>query len=115
MSIAFDPLFSLSIILLQISNRFMKISITPAQEKILMHPITQTAMYASIIYFTTKNMILTCLIVIISYMFLTILFNENHKMNILPRQWLYKQNLIPDAGQSSKEMYKNNMDRYHNI
>ena len=113
MNIGFDPLVSLSIILLQISNRYMRINITPAQEKILMHPLTQIAMYASIIYFTTKNMLLTLFIVIISYLFLVILFNENHRLNILPKDWLYRENLTNVRTESSKEKYKNNLEKYH--
>lgn len=114
MTTYFDPLVSLSIILLQVSNKFMKINITPAQEKILMHPLTQTAMYASIIYFTTKNIPLTCVIVIISYLFFFILFNENHRLNILPKDWLYKEKLITEKYSSCKEIYKNNVASYHN-
>ncbi len=113
MSLAFDPLFSLSIIMLQISNRYMKIKLTPAQEKILMNPIVQTAMYTSIIYFTTKNIIVTCFIVIISYLFLVILFNENHKLNILSKSWLYKENLIDTNVLSDKDAYITNIEKYH--
>jgi hypothetical protein len=113
MNIGFDPLISLSIILLQISNRFMRINITPAQEKILMHPLTQVAMYASIIYFTTKNILLTLFIVIVSYMFLVVLFNENHKLNVLPKSWLYKENLSDVPSESCKQKYINNLEKYH--
>jgi hypothetical protein len=91
----------------------MKINITPAQEKILMHPLTQIAMYASIIYFTTKNVLLTCIIVLISYLFFFILFNENHRLNILPKEWLYKEKLISKKHPSCKETYKNNVALYH--
>lgn len=113
MNFGFDPLVSLSIIMLQVSNRYMKINITPAQEKILMHPFTQIAMYASIIYFTTKNILLTLFIVIISYLFLVVLFNENHRLNILPKGWLYKENLTDIKSESCKEKYKNNLEKYH--
>jgi hypothetical protein len=113
MNFGFDPLVSLSIIMLQVSNRYMRINITPAQEKILMHPITQISMYASIIYFTTKNILLTLFIVIISYLFLVVLFNENHRLNILPKDWLYKEKLSDVMSESSKEMYKNNLEKYH--
>ena len=113
MATYFDPLVSLSIILLQVSNRFMKINITPAQEKILMHPITQISMYASIIYFTTKNIPITCIIVLVSYLFFFILFNENNKLNILPKEWLYREKLITERHPSCKETYKNNLLLYH--
>lgn len=114
MSIPFDPLVSLSIIMLQISNRYMKIQLTPAQERILTHPLLQIIMYTSIIYFTTKNIILTGIIVIVSYLFLVVLFNENHRLNILPKDWLFKEKLIHEPVTSNKETYKNNIEKYHN-
>lgn len=78
-----------------------------------MHPVTQIAMYSSIIYFTTKNVLLTCVIVILSYLFLFILFNEKHELNILPKAWLYKEKLISQKEASCKEIYKNNVEKYH--
>ncbi len=113
MIIAFDPLIFLTIIVLQIANRYLKINITKAQEKIIMHPYTQFAMYFSIIYFTTRNLAYSLIIVLISYVFLTILFNENHKHNILSKAWLKSENLISEQIFSQKELYKNNMNIYH--
>ena len=113
MSFEFDPVFSLAIMFLQISHRFMKISLTTAQEKLLMHPIAQFAMYASIIYFSTRNMILTCIIVILSYLFIFVLFNENHRLNILPKEWLHRENLINEKFIPNKHLYKQNIEKYH--
>ena len=113
MIIAFDPLIFLTIIIIQIANRYLKINITKAQEKIIMHPYMQFAMYFSIIYFTTRNIVYSLIIVLISYVFLNILFNENHKHNILSKVWLKEQNIISDIIYSQKEQYKNNINIYH--
>lgn len=109
----FDPLFVLSLIFLQISNKYMQIPITKAQQKIIQHPITQIGMFAIIVYFSTKNVLLTAFIVIMFYILLNILLNENHKLNILPKQWLYKQHIINEPIISYKEVYKNNIEKYH--
>jgi len=113
MIMTFDPLIFLTIIILQIANRYLKIDITKAQEKIIMHPYMQFAMYFSIIYFTTRNIAYTLIIVLISYIFLVILFNENHKHNILSKAWLKEQNIISDIIYSQKEQYKNNLNIFH--
>lgn len=113
MILAFDPLIFLTIIVLQIANRYLKINMTKAQEKIIMHPYMQFAMYFSIIYFTTRNIAYSLIIVLLSYIFLTILFNENHKHNILPKTWLKEQNFINTPIHSEKELYKNNIEIFH--
>lgn len=113
MSLAFDPLFSIAIIVLQVANRYLKYDITKAQEKILMHPFTQFCMYFCIIYFTTKNIPLSLLIVLVSFLLLHVLLNENNKYNILPPSWLYKEHLINEEVVSQKEVYKQNINKYN--
>lgn len=110
----FDPLVLSSIMMLQIANRYLKISITTAQEKIVTHPISQLVMYSCIIYFTTRNIANTLVIVFISYIFVHILFNENHKNNILSKSWLFKEHIIDEISyKSCKDTYKRNMLVYH--
>lgn len=113
MSLAFDPLLSIALILLQVGNKYLKFDITKAQEKILVHPIAQLTMYSSVIYFTTRNFFLTAIIVFTSFLLLKILLNENHRYNLLPADWLYKEKLIKDRVASQKELYKDNMNKYH--
>lgn len=111
---SFDPLVLSSIMMLQIANRYLKISVTTAQEKLITHPVAQLLMYFCIIYFTTRNIANTVVIVFISYIFVHILFNENHKNNILSKSWLYNEKIIDeDAYKSSKDTYKKNMLAYH--
>jgi len=113
MSMSFDPLLTLSLIFLQISNKYMQIPITKAQEKIIMYPFTQVAMFSIIVYYSTKNVLLTAVIVLIFYLLLNILLNENHKLNILPKYWLYEEHLLKEPAISYKETYKNNFEKYH--
>lgn len=113
MNLAFDPLLSLSLIFLQVSNKYLKINITKAQEKILMHPLSQALMYFIIIFYTTRSVALSMFIVSLSYLFFFILFNENNKYNLYPKSWLYKENLINQKPISYKEAYISNVEKYH--
>jgi hypothetical protein len=110
----FDPISILMILLFQFGNRFAKINLTKAQEKILVHPITQFAMFLCIAYYSTKNIITSLLIISIAYLFLNVWFNENHKYNILSEKWLISEKIInqlPDT--RIKETYKLNLQKFH--
>jgi hypothetical protein len=113
MNLAFDPLLSLSIIFLQVSNKYLKIDVTKAQEKILMHPFSQALMYSVIIFYTTRSVIVSMFIVSLSYLFLFVFFNEQHRFNLYPREWLYKEHLINKKPISYKDTYKTNVKNYH--
>jgi hypothetical protein len=113
MNLAFDPLLSLSIIFLQVSNKYLKIDVTKAQEKILMHPLSQALMYFVIIFYTTRSVAITTFIVALSYLFFFVFFNEQHRYNLYPREWLYKEHLINNKPVSYKDTYKTNIQKYH--
>ena len=110
MTFSFDPLTLFAIILVQLANRYMKFDLTEKQEKLIMHPWTQTAMYASVVYFTTRSIPLTLIIIVISYMCIYILFNEHHHLNVLSVKWLYQEKQVI----SPKEVYKTSISKYHN-
>lgn len=112
--LSFDPVTVISIMLLQVANRYMRLNMTKAQEKLILHPYMQLAMYISVIYFTTKNLFYTAVITLVTYICVTILLNENHKLNILPKAWLYKEKIIDEKpDESAKDKYKENLGKYH--
>jgi len=64
----------------------------------------------ALIYVTTKNVLTSITIVALVYLFVHILFNENHKYNILSKQWLKNENFITDGNYMSlKEIYLKNI------
>jgi hypothetical protein len=113
MNFTFDPLLSLSVIFLQVSNKYLKINTTKAQEKILMHPFSQALMYSVIIFYTTRSVAITMFILTLSYLIFFVLFNEQHRFNLYPREWLYKEHLINNKPVSYKDTYKTNVKNYH--
>ena len=102
-----DPISILSIILTQIGSKHLNLDITKAQEKMIKHPIFQSIIFFSIIYISTKNIYISFTILILTYLVLKILFNENHKYNILSKSWLKNEGLINDADIiSAKNLYR---------
>lgn len=112
MPLAFDPLVSISFLFFQIGSRYLKINITKAQAKILSHPYVQGLLYISIVYYSTRNVENTFIIVLMTYLLVNILLNENSKYNILPSKLLYEENLS-DVLVSYRENYKTNFEKYH--
>jgi len=105
-----DPLAMLFIVLVQIGGRYLKIDLTPAQQKLINNPIFQTIILFSIILMTTKSLTKTSIIVFIMYICVTIVFNENHKYNILSKRWLLTEKIINDKSYKPlKDLYIKNM------
>lgn len=110
----FDPISILMILIFQVGNRFAKITLTKAQEKILVHPVTQFVMFFCIAYYSTKNVITSLLIIVTAYLFLNVWFNENHKYNILSEKWLISEKIISQLPDTRiKETYKMNLKKFH--
>lgn len=106
-----EPLSILFLVLVQIGGRYLKIELTNAQQKIINNPIFQAIILFSVILMTTKNIITSFAIVLITYLFMNVLFNENHKYNILSKEWLKAEKLIKNEKSviSLKDIYYKNI------
>jgi hypothetical protein len=112
MDISYEPLSIITLILVQIGGRFLKFDLTEMQQKLIQHPIIQAIILLSMIFFTTKNLLFSITIVIVVFMFLHILLNENHKYNILPRKWLTeKTKNLDNSIKPIKDIYKDNIKK----
>lgn len=112
MPVAFDPLVSISFLFFQIGSRYLKLDVTKAQAKILSHHYTQIVLYMSVVYYSTRNIFHTFVIVFMSFIFFKILLNENSEYNILPSKFLFEENLS-DVLISYRESYKKNLEKFH--
>ena len=86
-----EPLSILFLILVQFGGRYLKIELTPAQQKIINNAIFQTILLFSIVYMATKSFAKSVIIVSLIYISINVLFNENHKYNVLSKKWLIKE------------------------
>lgn len=108
--VTIEPLSMIFLILVQIGGRFLKIELTPAQQKIINNVIIQSIILFAIILMATKNIVNSLIIVCFIYLCVNILFNENHKYNILSRRWLIQENIISSNDYKSlKDIYKKNI------
>jgi len=105
-----EPLSMIFLILVQIGGRYLKIELTPAQQKIVNNIVIQGIILFAIILMATKNVTNSLIIVCIIYLCAKILFNENHKYNILSKKWLIEENIISGGDYKSlKELYIKNI------
>jgi hypothetical protein len=108
--ITLEPLSMIFLILVQIGGRYLKIELTPAQQKIVNNVVIQSIILFAIILMATKNIANSLIIVCFIYLCANILFNENHKYNILSKKWLIDENIISgDDYKSLKDIYIKNI------
>jgi hypothetical protein len=101
-----EPISMIFLIIVQIGGRYLKIDLTPAQQKLINNTIFQSVILFSIILMATKNIAKSLIVVCLIYICANILFNENHKYNILSKKWLIEEKII------NKEKYKSLKDLY---
>jgi hypothetical protein len=108
--ITIEPLSMIFLILVQIGGRYLKIELTPAQQKIINNVVIQSIILFAIILVATKNIVNSLIIVCFIYLCANILFNENHKYNILSKKWLIEENIISGNNYKSlKDIYIKNV------
>jgi len=106
-----EPLSILFLIIVQLGGRYLKIDLTPAQQKLINNSIFQSIILFSIILMSTKSLTNSIIIIFIIYVFIHILFNEHHKYNILSKKWLYDEKIIVDDKYNKiKEIYIKNIN-----
>ena len=104
-----EPLSILFFIVVQIGGRYLKIDLTPAQQKLINNSMFQSIILLSIIYVSTKNFTNSIIIVMVIYICIYVLYNENHKYNILSKKWLYDEKIIETEYNNIKDIYIKNI------
>jgi hypothetical protein len=105
-----EPVSMLFLVIVQIGGRYLKIDLTPAQQKLINNTVFQSIIMFSIILMATKNIAKSLIIVCFIYICVNILFNENHRYNILSKKWLIEEQIIKkDKYNSLKDLYIKNI------
>lgn len=103
--LTFDPILIISLILMQIGAKYLDLELTDFQKRLIKNNIVQAIILFGIIYIPVRDVIKTFLIVCLIYLIIYVLFNENHKMNIYSKKWLYNEGIIKE--------YENIKDKYY--
>lgn len=100
-----DPLLILSLVLMNIGAKFLDIKLTDFQQKLIKNHIVQGLILFSIIYIGTRDVLKTILIIVMIYLLIYVLLNENHQFNIYSKKLLYNEGIIQN--------YNNIKDKYY--
>jgi len=100
-----DPLFVISIILMQVGARYLDFGLTNFQEKLIKNNFAQAIILFAIIYIAVRDVIKTALIVTLIYLIIYVLFNEKHKLNIFSKKWLYNEGIIKEYEDLKNKYY----------
>ena len=78
---------------------------TEFQKRLIKNNFIQAIILFGIIYIPVRDVFKTIIIVALIYLVIYVLFNENHKLNIYSKQWLYNEGIIKE--------YNNIKDKYY--
>ena len=101
-----DPLNIILNIFTNYGSRYVDIKLTPMQEKIFQNKTTQYIMFFCVTYLGTNDFTKTCVIFLLVYLFINVLFNENSKYNILSTTFLYDEGIISNINDKKKLYYE---------
>jgi len=97
---------ALAMITMQVSARFVQFNLTEAQKKLIQHPVSQSLLLLFMFFAASRKLFLSLGMVVLYYVVVFILLNEEHVLNIYSRQWLAKEGFIEgDSVATIKETY----------
>lgn len=99
-----EPLSLMSIALIHIGSKYLTLELTEQQKEMLKHPLSQIIILTSILYASTKDIYKTILLVVTIYLFLYVIFNENHPMSIIIPNNEIKKNYINFFNQNKNNL-----------
>lgn len=106
-TVTFDPILIASVILMQIGARHLDIELTDFQKKIIKNKIVQTIILFGIIYIPVRDIFKTIMILILIYLIVYVIFNENNNYNFFSKKYLYKEGIISNYNDFKKKYYDN--------
>lgn len=106
-----DLLTPFSAFMSQIGGRQLQFNLTDAQKKLMAHPVTQMAIMFAMFYITTRSVWIAFALLLVYYVCLYVLLNENHPWNVLSPKWLAQEGFTQAAEKSSRDLYYENLAR----
>lgn len=110
--VSIDPLLIGSIILMQIGAKHLDLELTEFQKRLIKNNVIQAIILFGIIYIPVRDIFKTFIIVCLIYLFIYVIFNENHKYNLFSKQWLHAEGVIKEYTNLKDKYYKKIADLY---
>lgn len=106
-----DMIGIVSAFLAQVGARHLVFNFSNLQKKLISHPVTQSFILFGMFYLSTRKLVFALGLLIIYYLLLFVLANENHPLNIIPRKWLVNEGVVKADEKSPIELYYDNINR----
>lgn len=103
----FDPMLILSIIIMQIGARHLDLELTDFQKKLIKNKIIQSIILFGIVYIPVRDIGKTIMILLLIYLIIHVVFNENNNYNLFSKKYLYKEGIISNYNDFKKKYYNN--------
>jgi len=105
MILTIDPILIISLISMQIGAKYLDIQLTEFQKRLIKNNIIQALILFGIIYVPVRDVIKSALIVCLIYLIIYVLLNENHKLNIYSKKWLFNEGIIKEYDDIKNKYY----------
>lgn len=103
----FDPILIFSVIAMQVGARYLDLELTDFQKKLLKNKVIQTFILLGLIYIPIRDIKSSIIILIIIYLIIYVLFNENNYYNLFSKKFLYDEGILKDYNDLKKKYYDN--------
>ena len=109
---ALDPILIFSVIAMQVGARYLELDLTDFQKKLLKNKIVQTLILLGLIYIPIRDIKRSIFVLILIYLAIYVLFNENNYYNLFPKKFLYNQGILKDYNDLKKKYYDNYLNLF---
>lgn len=100
-----------SAFLAQVGARHLVFNFSSVQKKIITHPVTQSMILFGMFYLSTRKLVFAIGLLVIYYLLMFVLANEDHPFNIIPRKLLISEGLLAPTEKSPIDMYYDNVNK----
>lgn len=106
-AMGFDPVLILSVILMQVGARHLDLELTDFQKKLIKNKIVQAIILFGLVYIPVRDIGKTIMVLILIYLMIYVVFNENNNYNLFSKKYLYKEGIISNYNDFKKKYYNN--------
>lgn len=101
-----------SVLMFQVGSRQIQFEFTEAQRQFFKHPVTHFVVVLCMFYMGTRRWLWAITLVIVYYVSMHVLLNENSPYNMFSRKWLRDNGFLPEVLQENKiELYYDNLKK----
>lgn len=110
-----DPMAILSAFFLHVGARNIQFDFTAAQKRLMASPITRMVVLFAMFYVSTRSLLWSITLVLLYFLLISMLLNENHPLNVFSRSWLRNEGFAniekEHADMSPFDIYRENLKR----